>query len=154
MSPTLPPQTIENYLTITGPAGELRLANDQDGLRVQLARLTHNTPSGYSFVDLDDPVPGHYYGWYPDWGSNGDYLAFYDNIINDDLFGVFHRGPYAGRFQIGLQNGPFALPARLNNREVWTEIDALKAQVAELQAQLATLRKPLPPQTPAPSTAL
>jgi len=132
---------VENALTVRGPAGEMRLTSDIDGLWNCLARKTKNTPSGLSYVSLDDPIPGHYCEWGPDWGQNGDFIAFYDNQLDQDMMGIFVRGPYRGRFQLGVETGP---PVRLNNREITAELDLLKAQVAQLQDQLSKLLTPPP----------
>lgn len=139
---------IQGGILITGPSGEIRLSNDEHGLFIELARLNSTIASGFIYSAMDD-VPGHWYGWCPDWASQnlGDYLAFYDSKINNDIIGLYHRGPHAGLCQIGVLGGTqFGPPAQLNLRPITTEIDQLKERIAQLEKALLAKQQPQAPQ--------
>lgn len=138
---------INGGLLILGPSGEIRISNDQFGLFVQLARFTKTTPTGFTYCDIDDPVAGHWYGWCPDWAVGGDRLCFFDSIINNDIVGLYHRGPAAGLCQIGLQGGTqFGPSTQLNLRPITTEIDQLKERIATLEKLMLQKQQPQAPQ--------
>lgn len=94
------PNVFEQAQTFLGNYNKMR------GWYWDFERLNGATPSGFRFFREDDPVKdkdghAHSFSLEMDFGNDGSFFCFYDNVLDIDILKVGVDGPCAGRFQFG-----------------------------------------------------
>lgn len=95
--------------------------------------------AGIWFTDKDDVKLAngdpHYAGWLMDWALLGGYHAYYDNLLDVDIFKIGFRGDQLGRFALGadpltpnvqFQVHDLNIPAITQTISLWSNLHGIR----------------------------